>query len=63
MKLSFLFYEPILDLAELSQRMERLAALHKSGYDGLVSVKIYRQLGWEEAARTAAERILPLLRQ
>jgi len=38
-----------------------LAALRQSGYDGFVSVKIYRQLGWEEAARTAAERILPLL--
>jgi sugar phosphate isomerase/epimerase len=38
-----------------------LAALRKSGYDGFVSVKIYRQLGWEEAARTAAERILPLM--
>jgi sugar phosphate isomerase/epimerase len=38
-----------------------LAALHKSGYDHYVSVKIYRQLGWEEAARSAAEKILPLL--
>jgi sugar phosphate isomerase/epimerase len=38
-----------------------LAALRKSGYDGFVSVKVYRHLGWEEAARTAAERILPLL--
>jgi sugar phosphate isomerase/epimerase len=38
-----------------------LAALRKSGYDGFVSVKIYRQFGWEEAARTAAERILPLM--
>src|SRR5579864_7324855 len=32
MKLSFLFYEPISDLAELSRRMERLAAL---GYQGV----------------------------
>ena len=40
-----------------------VAALQKSGYDGFVSVKIYRQLGWEEAARTAAEHILPLIRQ
>ena len=32
MKFSFLFYEPILDLAELDRRMERLAAL---GYDGV----------------------------
>jgi sugar phosphate isomerase/epimerase len=39
-----------------------LQALHKSGYDRFISVKIYRQLGWEDAARTAAERILPLLR-
>jgi D-psicose/D-tagatose/L-ribulose 3-epimerase len=38
-----------------------LAALRQSGYDGFVSVKIYRQLGWEEAARTAAEKILPLM--
>src|SRR5437016_2052746 len=32
MKLSFLFYEPIPDLAELSRRIERLAAL---GYQGV----------------------------
>jgi len=32
MKLSFLFYEPIPDLAELSRRMERLAEL---GYQGI----------------------------
>ena len=38
-----------------------LSALQKSGYDGFVSVKIYRHVGWEEAARTAAEKILPLL--
>jgi sugar phosphate isomerase/epimerase len=38
-----------------------VTALRKSGYDGYVSVKIYRQLGWEDAARTAAERILPLM--
>jgi sugar phosphate isomerase/epimerase len=38
-----------------------LTALRTSGYDRYVSVKIYRQLGWEEAARTAAERILPLM--
>lgn len=38
-----------------------LAALRDSGYDRFVSVKIYRQLGWEEAARTAAEHILPLM--
>jgi sugar phosphate isomerase/epimerase len=36
-----------------------LTALCASGYDRYVSVKIYRQLGWEEAARTAAEKILP----
>jgi sugar phosphate isomerase/epimerase len=40
-----------------------LAALHESGYGGFVSVKIYRQLDWEEAARTAAEQILPILAQ
>jgi sugar phosphate isomerase/epimerase len=38
-----------------------LTALRTSGYDRYVSVKIYRRLGWEEAARTAAERILPLM--
>ena len=32
MKLSFLFYEPILDLAELSRRIERVAAM---GYQGI----------------------------
>ena len=40
-----------------------LAALEMSGYGGFVSVKIYRELGWEEAARTAAQRILPILAQ
>lgn len=38
-----------------------LAALRESGYTGCVSVKIYRQLDWEAAARTAAERIGPLM--
>src|SRR5262249_41944637 len=38
-----------------------IGALRKRGYDGFLSVKIYRQLGWEEAARTAAEKILPLM--
>lgn len=38
-----------------------LRALRESGYDRYVSVKIYRHLDWEEAAKTAAERILPLL--
>lgn len=38
-----------------------IAALREGGYEEFISVKIYRQLGWEEAARTAAERILPLL--
>jgi 5-keto-L-gluconate epimerase len=38
-----------------------LSALRESGYSGCVSVKVYRHLDWEEAARTAAERILPLL--
>ncbi|HEY2251676.1 MAG TPA: sugar phosphate isomerase/epimerase family protein [Planctomycetaceae bacterium] len=38
-----------------------LDALHEGGYKHFISIKIYRQLGWEEAAQTAAERILPLL--
>jgi D-psicose/D-tagatose/L-ribulose 3-epimerase len=38
-----------------------IAELKESGYRGHISVKIYRNQGWEEAARTAAERILPLL--
>jgi len=38
-----------------------LDALRKGGYEKFISVKIYRELGWEQAARTAAERILPLL--
>jgi sugar phosphate isomerase/epimerase len=38
-----------------------LPALRTSGYDRYLSVKIYRHLGWEEAARTAAEKILPLI--
>jgi len=38
-----------------------IGALREGGYQHFISVKIYRQLGWEEAARTAAERILPLL--
>ncbi len=32
-----------------------LAALRESGYDGFVSLKIYRQAGWEEGARAGAE--------
>ncbi|HLJ12712.1 MAG TPA: sugar phosphate isomerase/epimerase family protein [Planctomycetaceae bacterium] len=39
-----------------------LAALRESGYDKFLSVKIYRQLAWEEAARNAAEKILPLMK-
>jgi D-psicose/D-tagatose/L-ribulose 3-epimerase len=38
-----------------------IRALRESSYGGFISVKIYRHLGWEEAARTAAERIRPLL--
>jgi sugar phosphate isomerase/epimerase len=38
-----------------------IAALRQAAYPHFVSVKIYRQLGWEEAARSAAERILPLM--
>ncbi len=36
-------------------------ALRDGGYQRFLSVKIYRQLGWEEAAATAAARILPLM--
>ncbi|WP_435010273.1 TIM barrel protein [Tundrisphaera lichenicola] len=32
-----------------------LSALDESGYDRVVSIKVYRQLGWEEAARSSAE--------
>jgi sugar phosphate isomerase/epimerase len=32
-----------------------LRALDEAGYEGYASVKIYRKLGWEEAARSAAE--------
>lgn len=32
-----------------------LAAIDQSGYDRFVSVKIYRRLGWRDAARSAAE--------
>jgi sugar phosphate isomerase/epimerase len=38
-----------------------IGALRRTAYPHFVSVKIYRQLEWEEAARTAAERILPLM--
>jgi 5-keto-L-gluconate epimerase len=31
-----------------------LSALGQAGYDGFVSVKVYRAAGWEEAARTSA---------
>ena len=30
-----------------------LSALRASGYTGCVSVKVYRHLGWEQAAETA----------
>ena len=40
---------------------EVIGALREGGYDRFISVKVYRQIGWEEAATTAAERILPLL--
>ena len=36
-------------------------ALREGGYERFISVKIYRQLGWEEAATMAAQQILPLL--
>lgn len=32
-----------------------LSALRESGYEHFVSVKVYRKVGWEEAARSAAE--------
>lgn len=32
-----------------------LGALRDSGYAGIVSIKIYQRLGWEEAARSAME--------
>ena len=32
-----------------------LSALEEVGYDRFVSLKIYRKLGWEEAARSSAE--------
>lgn len=31
-----------------------LSALHEAGYDLWVSIKVYRRLGWEEAARSSA---------
>ena len=31
-----------------------LAALDAAGYEGFVSVKVYRRTGWEAAARGAA---------
>lgn len=37
-----------------------LQALRHSGYAGFVSVKVYRHLGWEDAARTAAELLRPI---
>jgi sugar phosphate isomerase/epimerase len=38
-----------------------LSTLEAAGYDQFVSVKIYRHLDWQEAARTAAEYLLPQL--
>jgi len=32
-----------------------LSALRQAGYDGFVSVKVYRTANWEEAARRSAE--------
>ncbi|MGO9470162.1 MAG: TIM barrel protein [Isosphaeraceae bacterium] len=32
-----------------------LSALDQTGYEGFVSVKVYRKAGWEEAARSSAE--------
>ena len=38
-----------------------LSTLHASGYNQYVSVKIYRHLDWEEAARSAAKYLLPMI--
>jgi sugar phosphate isomerase/epimerase len=40
---------------------EVIGALRDCRYGRYISVKIYRQPDWQEAARMAAERILPLL--
>ena len=38
-----------------------IGALREEGYAKFISVKIYRELGWEDAATMAAEQILPLM--
>ncbi|HEV3263177.1 MAG TPA: sugar phosphate isomerase/epimerase family protein [Gemmataceae bacterium] len=53
MKISYLMYEPVTDLAELDRRMERLAGL---GYQGIELVATH-PLGY------AAEEVLALSRQ
>ena len=53
MKLSFLFYEPIPDLAELSRRMERLAAM---GYQGVELSAMYPPPYPAEELSAVAER-------
>lgn len=40
-----------------------LSTLHATGYDRYVSVKIYRKLNWQDAARTAADRVLPIFKE
>ncbi|MFN0055613.1 MAG: sugar phosphate isomerase/epimerase family protein [Planctomycetales bacterium] len=38
-----------------------LGALQGTGYDRFISVKVYRDSHWEDAARQAAETVLPLI--
>ncbi len=35
-----------------------LSALEQAGYDGFISVKVYRKAGWEEAARRSADYLV-----
>jgi sugar phosphate isomerase/epimerase len=53
MKISYLCYDPVLQLPELARRMERVAAL---GYDGIELVATY-PLGYDvEDVRRLSER-------
>ncbi|MGE5191755.1 MAG: sugar phosphate isomerase/epimerase family protein [Deltaproteobacteria bacterium] len=59
MKLSFLFYEPIPDLPELSRRMERLAAM---GYQGVeLSAMHPPPYPAEELLRVSQQHKLPVV--
>jgi D-psicose/D-tagatose/L-ribulose 3-epimerase len=42
--------------------LQVLSTLHATGYDRYVSIKIYRKLDWQVAARTAAEHVLPIIK-